>query len=140
MASERENILDKVVDILASSLTGVRSVSRKIKDLNSYTSLELPAVVVMGGDETRRYNGNRMIATFQVLVRIITNEDGVEKSLSVLNDIISQVETTLENNKCLDGLSILPLQITHIETDEGWMFPFSLATIFVETYYSRIRQ
>lgn len=140
MGIEREDILNEIVTILSNSLTGVKSVSRVIKDINSYTSVDLPVVTVIGGDEQRNYEGRRMIAVFEVVIRIIDREDGVTKSMEGLNNIISQVENVLEDNPYLNGKSIFPVRLTRIETDEGWLFPFTMASIYVETYYSRFEQ
>jgi len=140
MAIEREDILNAVVNILSLNLVGVKSVSRVIKDINTYTSIDLPAVTVIGGDEQRNYEGRRMIATFEVIVRVLDKEDGTSKNLETLNGIISQIEKIVEDNPYLDNTSVFPVRITRIETDEGWLFPYTLANIYIETYYSRFEQ
>lgn len=135
--SEREDIINYILNLI-NDFPEVNTVTRVVKSFDALSTSELPQITVIDGEEIRNYEGPRMIAAFQVHLRIIDDRSNVNKVSTFLNDLISQIEKRIENDPYLGGHSAFPIRIIRIDTDEGWMFPFMFANIVLETYYTRV--
>ncbi len=138
MASERENIVQYITNLLTENINELTTVTRVVRPLDAISPAELPMAIVIDGDESRDYQGARMIATFQVHIRLIDDRSQFNKTSTFLNSLISNIENLLGKDPYLGGNSAFPVRIFRIETDEGWLYPFTFANIVVSTYYTSV--
>lgn len=139
MDSAREEIVRYIVELLTNNVKDLTTVTRVVRPLDAISTAELPMAVVIDGDETRDYQGARMIAHFQVHIRLIDDRSQFNKTSTFLNNLIYKVESLLENDPYLGGKSAFPVEILRIETDEGWLYPFTFANIVVLTHYTGVK-
>ena len=135
--SERNKIINYFVEKL-STIDELSKVTTLVKPLDALSTTELPMVIIIDGDETREYSGARMLAYFDVHLRIIDDRSNHHKEPFFVNQLISKIEKLLEEDPYLGGLSVAPIEIDRIETDEGWLYPFTFANIVVKTTYTRV--
>ena len=136
--TEKNNTLNYLVDLIKNNCPSVKSVSRQFKLINQFRKPELPAVIIIDGPLTRTDFGQRLLFTFEVIIRIVDyNEDHISESI---NNVADEILNTLDNDPYLGGNSIKPIRLLRIETDEGWLSPFGVSDIRIETYFASCRR
>lgn len=130
----RNEILNYITNLLNSNKNVVKTVTRQYSLLTDFRPFELPVVMVVDGIEVRENGCNRDICNFEVILRIVVyNEDNTSE---ILNQCIEECISILYSDKFLGGNSLKAVSVRRIETDEGWLYPYGMADIRVETSYN----
>jgi len=131
---ERKQIIDALVNRL-QTLSQFKKVLKTYKPFELFKSFELPVICILNGDESRKYEGSRIIAEFTVILRIILYSE--TNLTDELNDLIGAVCDKIEEDLYLDGLSCFPMQITTIETSQGFLSPYEIADLHLVVFYTK---
>jgi len=135
----RQQILDYITNVMANltfenNTKVFNLVVQTFYPLEAIRDFQLPACFVLNGTETRDYSGSRVICTFNVILRIVIRD---EHHLSeTMNKVLKPVLDYFVQDRYLNHLSDFPVEITEIDSMEGYIAPFEVCNIQLRVYYS----
>ncbi len=139
----------RIVDSLVSKLKGINGQGAFLTDVgeNVHPRLkfwdeidEFPAIHINAGNETRQYRTAGVRDRFlTVTIRCYVEDEDAQE---VLNQLMEDVETVIEDNSRLeytDKMNIVyytqQITVISIDTDEGVLEPLGVGEILVEVRY-----
>ncbi len=136
--SKRETIINYIISMFEKDVE-FSTVTRIVKPFDMISITEMPQLCIIDGEEIRNYQGKIINCIFSVNLRIIDDKERLYKTKKELNYLIEHVVNKLEADPLLGGTCSLPLEIVRIDTDEGWLYPFTFANIVCNTNYRDTR-
>lgn len=142
MANHRRQIINKIVDLIKTNLTGnspyLTNVYDNVKARQVFWDEvhDYPYICVYSGQEVREYlPGDFKWAFLTINMRIYVNEEDSEEKLE---DILEDLETLIDanNNLTVAGNDLsTDIRILSISTDEGLLDPLGVGEMTLEARY-----
>lgn len=135
--SARADILDALVAKIKESITSVNTKNISDRAIFWDEINDFPFISVVLGVEEREYlPANFKWGYLNIKIRVYVDDEYAQK---VLETVIEEIETILDNNNSLQyraGKSTELISIINITTDEGVLHPIGVGEILIVIQYA----
>ena len=138
--SKRENIANNIITVLTAVTTPItlKKVTREPFSVDELSEQQYPAIFVQSGNEQRTdetMTSSSITRQASADFVIIGFVKGTDTNIDTKrNELISTIETTLENDRSRGGYA-KRTEIVEVTTDEGTLYPIGGIRVVVRVMY-----